>query len=161
MVETSQKPRTVWRIVLVLSLALNLLIAGLVVGGVASGRFQDGPPRNFSFGVGPMAAALSPQERRQLGRSLREDRVLRDVNLRGRVTAITSVLRSDPFDADAFADLLANQGAQVARMQESAQNALTATIAAMTPERRQAFADQVEQEMAKARQRPPRPNSGG
>lgn len=32
--ETTQKPRKIWRIVLVLSLALNLLIAGLVVGSV-------------------------------------------------------------------------------------------------------------------------------
>lgn len=108
-----------------------------------------------------MAAALSGQERRQMVRSLREDRVLRDVDLRGRVAAISDVLRSEPFDRDAFAGLLADQGAQAARMQDSAQRALTATVAAMTPERRQAFADQVEQEMSKSRQRPPRQNSGG
>lgn len=156
MAEISTKPRKVWQIVLVFSLALNLLIAGLVVGAVASGRFQDGPPRSFNFGAGPVAAALSPQERRQLARSMRRDRVFRDVDLRGRVETLTSVLRAEPFDQAAFGALLTEQTAQVTAMQETAQVALLATVAAMTPARRQAFADEVARELSKSRPRPPR-----
>jgi uncharacterized membrane protein len=160
MADNPAKPSRLWRIVLVCSLALNLAVAGIVIGTVSSGRAGDGPPRNFDLGVGPMARALSPQERRQIGRSLRQDRALRGVDLRDRLARMSDSLRAEPFDPAALAGLLDAQNTQMAGVQDQAQEALLNTIAAMTSARRAEFADQLMAEFSKERRRPPRPNSG-
>jgi uncharacterized membrane protein len=158
--KTAMRPSRLWRIILVCSLALNLAVAGVVVGSMASGRLGDGPPRSFDLGIGPITRALSPQERRDVGRSLRQDRVLRDVDLRGRVNGMVDALKADPFAPEALRAFLEAQNAQMANVQGKAQDALLETIADMTPARRQEFADQLQQELSKARPRPPR-SSGG
>jgi uncharacterized membrane protein len=158
--KTAKRPGRLWRIILVCSLALNLAVAGVVVGAMASGRLGDGPPRSFDLGIGPIARALSQQERREVGRSLRQDRVLRDVDLRGRASGMVDALKADPFAPEALRVLLDAQNAQMANVQGRAQDALLDTITAMTPARRQEFADQLQQELSKARRRPPR-SSGG
>lgn len=154
------RPSRLWRTVLVVSLALNLAVAGVVVGSAASGRLGKGPPRSFDLGLGPMARALDPQERRAIGRSLRQDRALRDLDLRGRVEQVIAVLQAEPFDPQAFRILLEEQAAKVAGLQTQAQDALLEQIIAMTPERRRAFAAHLTEEMARDRRSGPR-NSGG
>lgn len=158
--KVARGPGRLWRIVLVCSLALNLAVAGIVVGSLAAGRFGDGPPRSFDLGIGPVARALSPQERRDVVRSLRQDRMLRDVDLRARVRAMVDVLKAEPFAPDALRGLLDEQNTQMSNVQSKAQDALLAAIADMTPARRQEFADQLALELSKARRRPPL-SSGG
>jgi uncharacterized membrane protein len=147
----SARPSRLWRIVLVLSLALNLAVVGVVVGAAASGRWGDGPPRSFDLGLGPLARALEPQERRAIGHRLREDRALRDFDLRGRVSRVVATLQADPFDPEALRGLLAEQNQRVATVQATAQEVMLEQIIAMTPERRRAFADQLLEEMSRAR----------
>ncbi len=161
MADQNGKPRRLWQIVLVCSLALNLAVAGVVVGVVASGRIGDGPPRSFDLGVGPVARALAPQERRAVGRSLRQDRALRDVDMRARVDRMIAVLRADPFEPDDLRAVLAAQSAEMSQVQARAQDALLVVIAAMTPERRAAFAQDLSEQRSQARARLPRPPSGG
>lgn len=156
----SQKPNRMWRIALVLSLALNLAVVGIVVGSYASGRVGDGPPRSFDLGLGPVSRALLPEERREIGRNLRQNRVMRDVDLRARVDGMSAVLRAEPFDPEALRVLMDDQAAQISNVQAKAQDAFLAQIAAMTPERRRMFADQLLQEMSKDRRRRS-DNSGG
>lgn len=156
----SQKPNRMWRIALVLSLALNLAVVGIVVGSYASGRVGDGPPRSFDLGLGPVSRALLPEERREIGRNLRQNRVMRDVDLRDRVDGMSAVLRAEPFDPEALRVLMDDQAAQISNVQAKAQDAFLAQIAAMTPERRRMFADQLLQEMSKDRRRRS-DNSGG
>lgn len=155
------KPRRLWRIVLVISLALNLAVVGLVAGSVVSGRFGDGPPRSFDLGLGPMSRALAPEERRDIGRNLRQNRVLRDVDLRGRVDGIVAALKQDPFDEDALRVLLAEQAARMSDVQGKAQDAFVAVVLDMSPERRAIFADQLREELAKDRPNRQRGKSGG
>ena len=156
----SARPSRLWRTVLVLSLALNLAVVGLVVGSLASGRMGNGPPRSFDLGLGPVSRALAPQERREIGRSLRQDRPLRDFDLRGRVDSMVTALKAEPFDASALRALMDEQAAGMANIQAKAQAATIDQIIAMTPERRRAFADQLTEEVSRAR--PPRTrNSGG
>jgi hypothetical protein len=161
MVDQNNKPRRIWQIVLVCSLALNLAVAGMVIGTVGSGKLRDGPPRSFDLGVGPLARALLPQERRQVGQSLRRDRALNGLDLNARVQRTADALRAEPFQPEVLRRLLAEQSAQMAAVQSTAQDALVATISAMTPERRAAFADQMIVEMARTRPRQPRDGSGG
>jgi uncharacterized membrane protein len=145
------RPSRLWRVVLVLSLALNLAVIGVVVGSAASGRWGDGPPRSFDLGLGPIARALEPQERRAIGRKLREDRSLRDFDLRDRVNRVVAALQADPFEPDVLRALLAEQSERITAVQATAQEVVVEQITAMTPERRRAFADQVLEEMSRAR----------
>ncbi len=157
---SSGGPSRLWRIVLVVSLALNLAVTGVVVGAVVSGRAGDGPPRSFDLGVGPIARALEPQERRAIRRSLRQDRALRGVDFRGRVDAMVAALKTEPFDPDALRVLMDEQAASIIDVQAKAQSAMLNQIIAMTPQRRQAFADQVAEELSRIRS-PRDPSSGG
>ena len=158
--QTARGPSRLWKIVLVCSLALNLAVAGVVVGSTVSGRMGDGPPRSFDLGIGPFARALSPQERRDVGRSLRQNRVLRDVDLRARMNGMVEALKAEPFSPEALRALLNEQEAQMANVQSKAQDALLTTIAEMTSARRQEFADQLAQELSNSRLRPRRPSGG-
>lgn len=153
-------PSRLWRIVLVLSLALNLAVVGVVVGAAASGRWGDGPPRSFDLGLGPLSRALAPEERRAISRRLREDRSLRSFDLRERVNRVVATLQAEPFDPDALRGLLAEQSQRIATVQATAQEVILEQIIAMTPERRRAFADQLLEEMSRAKG-PRTRNSGG
>lgn len=153
-------PSRLWRIVLVLSLALNLAVVGVVVGAAASGRWGDGPPRSFDLGLGPLSRALAPEERRAIGRRLREDRSLRSFDLRERVNRVVATLQAEPFDPDALRGLLAEQNQRIATVQATAQEVILEQIIAMTPERRRAFADQLLEEMSRVKG-PRARNSGG
>ena len=159
MAET-EKPRRLWKVVLVCSLALNLAIAGVVVGSALSGRIGDGPPRSFDLGVGPLARALEQDERREIGRALRQGRVLRGLDPRARADELVTLLLADPFDPEALQDLFARQSADLQRVQSRAQEALIATIVAMTPDRRAAFAAAIAAEAERGRTRAG-PRSGG
>ena len=158
---TPAKPKRLWRIVLVISLALNLCVVGLIGGALVSGRLGDGPPRSFDLGLGPMSRALAPEERRDIGRSLRQDRVLRNVDLRGRVDRIVATLKQDPFDEAALRMLLDEQAARLSEVQGKAQDAFITVLSEMTPERRAIFADQLREELAKDRPNRQRAPSGG
>jgi hypothetical protein len=155
------QPKRIWRIVLVVSLALNLAVAGVVGGTLISGRAGDGPPRSFDLGISPIARALSPEERREVTSSLRRDRVMRGADLRGRADAIVTALKAEPYDPDVMRGLLQEQAAQVATVQGKAQDAFLDAITQMTPERRADFADQLENELSKERPRRGPRQSGG
>lgn len=148
---TPQEPSRLWRIVLVVSLALNLAVAGLIVGAVVSGRVGEGPPRSFDLGAGPLAQALSVQERRTVGRALRQAGVLRDLNPRARAAQIVEVLHSEPFDPAALRAVLAALGDDLAMVQLRAHEAIVTTVAGMTPERRAALAADIAAHLAQGR----------
>ncbi|WP_108815329.1 periplasmic heavy metal sensor [Loktanella sp. Alg231-35] len=145
------KPRRIWKIVLVLSLALNLAVAGIVVGSVASGRAGPDGPRNFDLGVGPMTRALNREERRTLSRNLRESRALRDLNPRERIGGLVAALQAEPFDPAALQTQLEEQSQKMDGVQMQAQAAFLALVSDMTPERRQAFAAQLSEELSRPR----------
>ena len=158
--QSTARPSRLWRAVLVVSLALNLAVVGVVAGSLLSGKMRDGPPRSFDLGLGPVSRALEPQERRNIGRSLRQDGSLRGFDLRGRVDAMVAALKAEPFDAEALRALMDEQAASMASIQAKAQAATITQIISMTPERRRAFADQLAEELSRIR--PPRArNSGG
>ncbi len=157
--QATPRPSRLWRTVLVVSLALNLAVVGIVIGTVVSGRAGDGPPRSFDLGIGPIARALEPQERRAIGRSLRQDRGLHGVDFRERVNGMVAALKAEPFDAEALRAILDEQAASIVTIQAKAQAATLDQIIAMTPERRHAFADQVREQLSRAK--PPREGGSG
>ncbi len=103
MTTTPPKPRRIGRIALVASLALNVLLAGAIIGSVASGR--AGPARAFDLQVGPLGQVLTKEQRADVGRDLR--RAIRDAdidrpNRREVMTNVVNLLQAETFDPAAF-----------------------------------------------------------
>lgn len=136
------------RIVLIISLALNLLVVGVIAGGLLSGRGGDG--RRVDLSLGPYARALDPHdvdairtEMRGRGPDLRRDRRAMIDDTRSFVAA----LRADPYDPETAAEILLRQRGRVAEFQALGQDLVLERIARMSVDARAAFADRLEREM--------------
>lgn len=147
------------RVVFFLSLALNLLIAGLALGFVLRGGPDAPPPRDTRTAVAPYTDSLSREDRREIGRRLfrdmRADGAHRDMRDRARAEYLEALtlLRAEPFDEVAFDDLLSRQNARAADWQMRGQSLLVAHIAQMSAEERAAFADRVAENLERRRKR--------
>lgn len=140
-------PSSPLRWLLVASLALNLLVAGLVLGAVLR---HDGPRRPMQMGPGPFAQALSPEDRRAILSELRDRPDLGPPSREERRQAMAEVLaalRSEPFDRDRAEAAMGAQSDRMATVQRAIQAAMVDRIGAMSPEDRAAFADRLESEL--------------
>ncbi|WP_158585607.1 periplasmic heavy metal sensor [Pseudooceanicola sediminis] len=142
------------RVLLFVSLAANLAVAGIVVGAFLKHPPMEGPPRADRIG-GIFSYALTHEDRREIGREMmREIRANRPE--RGAVKAefqrILTALRSDPYDSTALRASLQNQLQEAMRRQDIGQKLLVERISQMSRKERMAFADRLEE----AVNRPPR-----
>jgi len=72
--ETPKRKWSVGRIVLILSLALNLLVVGLVAGALLHRhQLPDRPPRIADLGFGPYVRSLSREDREALGTAFKAE----------------------------------------------------------------------------------------
>jgi uncharacterized membrane protein len=133
------------KIALVISVALNLAVAGLVLGAWLGDGPRKGMPRDMSFG--PFSEALSDADRRALRKGLMdrmgEFRSSREA-ARADFEALLVALRADPFDAVAMTTALTAIETRNAERLALGRNLIATRIAEMTPEERQAFADRLE-----------------
>ena len=157
------RPRLGFRILLGASLALNLLVIGLIAG--AAWRHGGGPgkgwhhaPPGLQSYAAPYVRALPREARRDLHRGLR-----REVGGAGRAerralyAEMLAALRATPFDAAAVEAVLGTQRERVLALQAAGQARWLATVTAMTPEARARYADRLEEEL---RRRPGRRKDG-
>lgn len=125
-----------WRILLIGSLALNLLVAGALVGALLHGPADD---RRRSRGE-PLVNALPDTDRAALRNRLqRPDRDQR----RARFQSLLAILRADPFDPDALRAMLTTErdlGNARARLSE---DAIIARLAEMSLAERAAYAERL------------------
>lgn len=136
------------------SLAVNLLIAGMVVGWSFSDGRTDRPIRGV---LGEPFVRALPDSARQAIRSdierergrIRESRVA----LRERVQAFLAALRSDPFVPEDVLRLLAEQRQVGIARQEFGEELLMRRLTEMTPEERGGYADRLEQQLRFLRRR--------
>jgi hypothetical protein len=135
------------RIALALSLALNLLILGLVGGALLAlgPRGGDDDPRLRALGLGPFALALSREDRDGL-----RDRIDRDA-IRGERRALGAsllqlrqALLAEPFDRAAAEAALARSRAAAEALQGHGHAALLDQIATMSAADRAALAARLE-----------------
>ncbi|WP_116133476.1 periplasmic heavy metal sensor [Tropicimonas sp. IMCC34043] len=158
MTETGSAPvraprRGRWlRVLLFVSLALNLAVVG-IVGGAILGRAVDGPgPVQVSkeLGLGPFLTALDPAQRAAL-RSASWER--RSEMRAGRAAwkqafdETLQVLRTEPFDAARMQALVDLQADLAANARKVGQEVLIAQLTQMSPEERQAFADRLARDL--------------
>lgn len=137
------------RAVLFLSLALNLVVVGIVAGVLFRGGPYGPPPRHMRDAVVPYTAALAPRDRRAIGRrifrSLRAEGsrdALRD-EMRADYAEALRLLRAARFDADAFAAVIARQTARAAERQKTGQRELVRHLSELTVDERRDYAARV------------------
>lgn len=155
MADTDQKPRRWMPVFLAISLGLNLMIAGLVAGAWWSGGPPGSGPRAGAGGgpgFSPLTRALSDEDRaatrqalRDRGSALRRSRKEDRTEMARLVTA----LRAEPFDVTAVEEVFASQRSRASDRVAIGQAVLFERISAMSAADRAAFADRVEEEMAK------------
>ena len=159
--QTPEKPRRrgLLRIVLFVSLALNLLVAGAVVGHFLNDRPDRRVPRVDRMG-GPLTFALTHEDRRAIGHALRRE-YRKDRPSREEIAAdyrdVIGALRADPFDATRVQASLDRQLNAATDRIALGQRLLMERIVEMSAEDRAAFADRLEEGVQRmAEGKPPR-----
>jgi uncharacterized membrane protein len=144
MQETAAPRRMRWlKIALVVSLALNLAVAGLVAGAALKGR----PDAGGRDGLWPYSRALPEPYRGDLMRALRDSRRdwIADREALGSTRAeLAAALVAEPFDAAAVTALLARQRDRFTALADRGAALLVEQIARMSPEERRAYAEALE-----------------
>ncbi|MFT7596282.1 MAG: putative membrane protein, partial [Paracoccaceae bacterium] len=126
------------------SLALNLLVLGLVTGAFLRFGGPDGmrpPPRT----IGAMLfRELSREDRRALRDDAKSAHDKRPLRRRAQIQAVGAALRQSPFDAIVLADLLAGQEAQHTAFNAAVHQAWMKRVSGMSDAERLAYADRLE-----------------
>lgn len=160
------------RALLVGSLTLNLLVAGLVVGAMVfdgpSERRHGGKDHRPAGGreervdpaLGPFGRALEPEHRRAVGEQLRREAGSREDSRRQIATELSmmiELLRAEAFDKDGFQAVLDAQNTRFAERGELGRRLLAEHLEDMSLEERQRVADKLERGFEKAMRRAPEP----
>lgn len=156
MAQTTKSPRmALWlRAVLFLSLAGNLLVAGLVAGHLLGDDRRHGHDRR-DF-VTPYTRAFTEEQRRDLWREIRRDRPRKDQSGSGPAYGYAdaiALLRAPNFDSAAMQTLLDTQASRSETRRKRGQTVLTRYLASMSPAERAAFADRLETQLAELQRR--------
>jgi uncharacterized membrane protein len=151
-VETPVKRRTPRgvKIVLALSLTLNLLIFGAIGGAFLGGRGEDGQQNRADtarlLGLGPLAFALERDDRAAVMRGAGANQEMMRRQRRQLVEAargFAQAVRGDPFDRAAAEAALEVQRGTVVNLQDRGSGALLDHLATMSPAARDDFADNL------------------
>ncbi|MCY4178752.1 MAG: periplasmic heavy metal sensor, partial [Litoreibacter sp.] len=132
------KPRNWLRILLIASLAVNLLVAGAFVGAAFSdkgGKKERNPAAQMP--VGPYGRAFSKEDRQALRQSFearrdtfRENRA----QMRAFGEDLAEAVRAMPFDAEAVRTILTAQRGLQLQMQEAGSEIMVERLEQMGPE---------------------------
>ncbi len=141
--------RPALRVVLIVSLALNLLVVGVVAGGIFRGR-PPAPLGGVDLGSSPFARALNADDQRHVRDTLRgqmHNIVPAAADRRLALQELVAALRQDPFDPAAVQAMFDQQKLGAMAAMEASQAAVLDRIQAMDAAGRAAFADRLENEM--------------
>ncbi|MDG4648610.1 periplasmic heavy metal sensor [Roseibacterium sp. SDUM158017] len=149
MSETDRAPRRTGRgikIALAVSLALNLLVAGLVAGAMLAHGGRGDAPAIRMLGLGPFALALPREGRDEVRERLAEGMTgLRAERARigSSLGQVRRALLAEPFDREAAARALAASRDAAAALQAGGHAALLDTLAGMSLDERERVADRL------------------
>jgi uncharacterized membrane protein len=149
MAEEKTKSQRIQRIVLIGSLALNLLIIG-VATGVALNGGKPGAGQRFDLTVNPLTRAMEGARSDAVRDALRNSGAFEHddrSDMRRDMNALLATLRADEFDEVAFRTVLMRQRDRFRSGQETVLGAVSAQIDDMSAGERAAFADRLEEQM--------------
>ncbi|WP_323771556.1 periplasmic heavy metal sensor [Antarctobacter sp.] len=154
-VEKKGKPGRWLRVVLFVSLALNLAVVGAVGGMVLNG--PPVPRTDRSDPALPYTRAFDEDQRRELRQALwrsvrRDGKAMRAAYLADYQRAL-ALLRDEPFDPVALDALLQDQGKRAVDVRVRGQEVLMTFLSEMSVDERRAYANRLEQELEKMRHR--------
>ena len=136
-----------FRVVLILSLAANLLFIGLMAGaavrfGHGGPKFHDRPP---SVGAA-LFRALPREDKREIREAMHQrDSLVRDAERQSDFAEIRALLVAEPFDAAALEDAMRRQIDKRHAFIEQAQVDWVARIAAMDAGERADYVERLDQ----------------
>lgn len=143
--EKQAKPRRVWRIVLVVSLGINLLVVGVVGGAVLRAHGGWGGPKH-----GPHRGLIYYQEmphaaRREIRETARAGFHNRTKHRDAQRSEVLSVLRADRFDRDALRSIMQADADAARNGQLAMVDIWIAHLETMSDDDRASYALRVEQ----------------
>ncbi|MEO3415405.1 periplasmic heavy metal sensor [Roseovarius sp. CAU 1744] len=141
------------RLLLILSLALNLLVVGAVVGAMitwSNWRPHHGP--RLESGGGPLTRALSHEDRRAIGKEMRK--AWRDSKQDGHdhhaeLAGLVADLKVTPFDPAPVAARLRRHRQSFDERLDLGLTLLLERLTRMTPEERASYADRLQEVLDK------------
>lgn len=141
------------RVLLVISLSLNLLIVGVVLGAmVFGGAWHGHHAPGLDRASGPLTRALGPDDRRAIGRQMRQ--AYQD-GRPGRATqkatfdALINALRQEPFNRAEVETRMQEMRHLVQTRLALGQTLLLDRLEQMTPSDRAAYADRLTEQIHK------------
>lgn len=144
------KKRRWVKYLLFVSLALNLLVVGVVAGAIYRGGPGHGAPPHVArgdLGLGPYGKALSPRDQRVLRMAfIKRSRANggQRPNIRAEMQAVLAALRQEPFDPGALRDTMGQQQARLVARQNIGKDVLLDHLAEMATGQRHDYADRLE-----------------
>ncbi len=153
------KPRRRFRILLGVSLALNLLVIGAVVGAA----FNGPPSRDRAPGVreisAPYVGAFDRTTKREMRGEMRKRLPARSDSIaanKADYARFLALVRAETFDAAQAGAIMEGQLARAANFQRIGRELSIEKISAMSLQERNAYADRVEGWLERKSKRPPR-----
>ena len=135
------------RIMLVVSLALNLLVLGTLGGAMMTwSKWRSHHPPRLDMAAGPLTQALSREDRRAIARQMRKayrDTGAPRAGLRAELQGLADDLNATPFDAAAVEKRLARHRDVFQERFALGQTLLLQRLTEMAPEERSAYADRL------------------
>jgi uncharacterized membrane protein len=149
MTDKSVKSTKPWvKYLLVVSLGLNLAIAGLFIGAKVAGHDSGKPPHPpGASGMRHFMHALPNSKRREVRQYFKLNREKMHANgyaMRGAMENIQAVIVAQPFDADALNAAFDQQRTHIITMTTDAQTAFVEIIAGMTDDERKQYVANME-----------------
>lgn len=149
MADEQVKSKKSWmKYLLIVSLAFNLLVVGLVIGAKMGGH---GPKdRHFKGGAGMhlLMKSLPDSKRGEVRKYFRANRdKLRATGdaMRTSLNMISTAISAQPFDADTLNSAFADQRVHITSITQDAQKAFVAIIAGMTDAERAEFVENMQE----------------
>ncbi len=142
------------RVTLVLSLALNLLVVGAILGAALSGGGKWRGGGHSERFAGPLTRAFSEEDQRVLKRRMAVAYMSERDGWgahRAAMKSLAEALRQTPYDAEATRAEMEGMRALLGQRFDTAQNVLADHIAKMSDADRAILADRLEEELRRRR----------
>ncbi len=153
---TQNKPKRRFRILLGVSLALNLLVIGAAVGAIAKGPSSRGGPPALREVSAPYVGAFERDQKRSMRREMRaqlpERRVARAAN-KADYIAFLEVVRADTFDAQRASEIMETQFERAGQFQKVGRELSIKRLSEMSDSERKAYADRFEEQLENPKKR--------
>lgn len=139
-----------FRILLIASLTLNLVVIGLIGGAVLGKSKESERPERVADFMGAYTRALPSDDRRAIGEAIRDNHRKSGGDrqaARQQFENFLTILRSSPFDADKLKATLAAQSTASAERRGVAQQIWLDRVSSMSDADRASYADSIEEQI--------------